>query len=359
MICHDMSKDFLIVEEQRTPYYGGWTLLRHTAVGILLSFLIVAAIRSELRNQQLETRILQLELTDFVEYLETQSKRTQYPDEPKRVRREASPDPQWPQHGQPRSQYDPHQRRTSTYLTRGGDGANLQRNDHEETFFTKASQDGSYVRPTGLKEMYERLPPAQEQQPKMTYSPPPQPSRAPVDLRAGDYRHQPSHFVQPPIQRVGTTSARVVRYGGDVDKEEVIAGHFVADVSNFTSSDNPRLRNSNGIFQIWRPATWMDNRMKQKFEMEASEGVVKVTEGGLYQIYAQIHYHDNQPNSFVVEVNGEPVLQCSTVTGLSSCFTSGMSRLKSWDRVVVKNVGVDRFSIYTPEKSFFGFVKLD
>jgi hypothetical protein len=352
-------KELLIVEEHHRYVDGGWTLLRHISVGIILAFLALAAVRSELKCQQLESRIIRLELMDVAQDLEAQQLKLTINEKQdkvllKRDRREANPDPepqQWSHNGQPRSQYDPHQRRTSTHLM-NIDDSNLRRHDEEETYFTKSARDGSYVRPTGLKEMYERLPPiGHVQQP-----PPPQRpvQRDTVELRAG-YQNSPQ-FLQPPVQQVGSTSARVVRYD---DKEELIAAHFVADVSNFTSNENPRLRNANGIFQIWRPAGWMDRNMQRKFEMEAAEGVVKVVEGGMYQIYAQIHYHDNQPNSFIVEVNGEPLLQCSTVTGLSSCFTSGLAKLRSWDRIVVKNVGVDRFSIYKPEKSFFGLIKMD
>lgn len=75
-------------------------------------------------------------------------------------------------------------------------------------------------------------------------------------------------------------------------------------------------------------------------------------------INPQIHYHDEQQNSFIVDVNGAPLLQCTTQNGSNSCFTAGLHELKRGDRIVIKNVGVDRFSIYKPEKSFFGLVKV-
>jgi hypothetical protein len=98
-------------------------------------------------------------------------------------------------------------------------------------------------------------------------------------------------------------SARIVRFNDDADDseeakqsskvssgtEEAIAGHFVADVSNFTSTENPRLRNSNGIFQIWRQAKWMNkDKAERWFKLDGQDGTVTIQLGGLYQIYSQV-----------------------------------------------------------------------
>jgi hypothetical protein len=93
-------------------------------------------------------------------------------------------------------------------------------------------------------------------------------------------------------------SARIVRFNDDAedDSEEVknssgeaVAGHFVADVSNFTSTENPRLRNSNGIFQIWRQAKWMNkDKAERWFKLDGQDGTVTIQLGGLYQIYSQV-----------------------------------------------------------------------
>jgi hypothetical protein len=98
-------------------------------------------------------------------------------------------------------------------------------------------------------------------------------------------------------------SARIVRFNDDGDDsdevkhsskvssgtDEAIAGHFVADVSNFTSTENPRLRNSNGIFQIWRQAKWMNkDKAERWFKLDGQDGTVTIQLGGLYQIYSQV-----------------------------------------------------------------------
>jgi len=233
----------------------------------------------------------------------------------------------------------------------------LVRNDADETFFTR-NADGTIVSPSGLREMWERLPPVSSE---VTY----ETSRANLETRAGATQRlgqgQSQGAPRAQLQQVGTgadrVSARVVRYDEDKVSSKVpaIAAHYVADVSNFTSNDNPRLRNSNGIFQIWRPADWMTT---EHFSLNRLDGAVTVQKDGIYHIYSQIHYQDEQENSFKVEVNDVPLLQCTTTQQSNSCFTAGLAHLKVNDKIVIKNVGIDRFSIYKPEKSFFGLMRI-
>jgi hypothetical protein len=126
--------------------------------------------------------------------------------------------------------------------------------------------------------MHERLPPQGYSQ-EVNYPPVYHTPR--VQTRSGGQRGE---RVQPPIQRVGDASARVIRYNNK-DEDDTVAAHFVADVSNFTSNQNPRLRNSNGIFQIWRPEPWIK---AGNFHLENMEGIVTVQKEGLYHIYAQV-----------------------------------------------------------------------
>jgi len=354
---------------------GSGSIFRTLGVTVLLVMFALSAIRYEAKICQLETRLDILETESIIretlgvqiqpsELVGGEIKFVKVPEtkeeQSPRLKREASP----------------------------GHHQHLTRNDEDETYFTMGRH---YVRPSGLAEMSERLDPPQSrgyQSPPIDYSQQPTPAGA-IPKQQFQTRSSSGRAYVPPVQRVGVgadqVAARVVRYrAGDsgsgalydplTDTEtwtppatssftttttstSTVAGHFVADVSNFTSSDNPRLRNSNGIFQIWRPATWMASG-QQNFLLDSKDGVVTVQKGGLFHIYAQIHYHDEQQNSFIVDVNGAPLLQCTTQNGSNSCFTAGLHELKKGDRIVIKNVGVDRFSIYKPEKSFFGLVKV-
>lgn len=155
--------------------------------------------------------------------------------------------------------------------------------------------------------MYERLPPNNEQ---VGYKAPPTQSTqtqqvAPETRSRVSQRSSQGRSHVPPIQRVGAgadqVSARVVRYNDNDDSyenvnardfgngdKETIAGHFIADISNFTSNENPRLRNANGVFQIWQPASWMANSKGKDFLLDTKDGVVTVLKGGIYHLYAQV-----------------------------------------------------------------------
>lgn len=99
---------------------------------------------------------------------------------------------------------------------------------------------------------------------------------------------------------------------------------------------------------------------------ELVRGEVTVTEHGIYQIYAQIYYHDDHDtNGFIVEHNQIPFLQCTTMTHSTqrlvksnTCYTSGVVYLKSGDKIRLSDLGNHRYSLFDPAKSFFGLVKL-
>jgi hypothetical protein len=42
----------------------------------------------------------------------------------------------------------------------------------------------------------------------------------------------------------------------------------------------------------------------------------------------------------------------------NSCFTAGVNYLKENDRIVIKDIETNRYSIFKPEKSFFGLMKI-
>jgi len=42
----------------------------------------------------------------------------------------------------------------------------------------------------------------------------------------------------------------------------------------------------------------------------------------------------------------------------NSCFTGGVHSLKEGDKVVIKDVETNRYSIFKPDKSFFGLMRI-
>ncbi|ODN01895.1 Ectodysplasin-A [Orchesella cincta] len=154
---------------------------------------------------------------------------------------------------------------------------------------------------------------------------------------------------------------------------KAVAAHYVADVSNFTTSHrhyegNGRLRNADGIFASWKPSDWMETKSadEEKNFVLNKNGVLTVKKSGLYYVYAQIHYLDEHDiNGYIVQVNTTPFLQCTTMTETNnagsksnSCFTAGITHLKENDRLIVKDIEANRYSIFKPEKSFFGLMKI-
>jgi len=217
----------------------------------------------------------------------------------------------------------------------------LIRNHQDETFFSTDAH-GRRFYPSGVKEMQSRLPP-----------------ESPENMHT-DTRHAPEVRTRSlPLRRMGhgrnQVSARVVTFDDDDKKPESVVAHFVADVSNFTSEDNPRLRNSDGVFQIWKPEQW---NTKDALEYDKTDGTLTIKKSGIYYVYAQIHYHDENVEGFKLELNTKPLLQCTSKQETNSCFTAGLTKINANDKMVVKNIGQNIFSIFKPEKSFFGLMRV-
>lgn len=73
-------------------------------------------------------------------------------------------------------------------------------------------------------------------------------------------------------------------------------------------------------------------------------------------------------NGFTIYKNNneaEPLLQCTTmthsvarVTKGNTCFTAGVEYLEENNRITLADISDQRYSVFTPEKSFFGVIKL-
>lgn len=164
----------------------------------------------------------------------------------------------------------------------------------------------------------------------------------------------------------------IVKAEAWVEGQKAVAAHYVADVSNYTTNHrhyegNGRLKNADGVFTAWKASEWMVGNLATKAAFSlSSQGILTIRQAGLYYVYAQIHYIDEHDiNSFSLNINSTPFLQCTTMTETynsgsksNSCFTAGVTYLKENDRVLIRDVEVNRYSIFKPEKSFFGLMKL-
>ncbi|XP_046475487.1 uncharacterized protein egr isoform X1 [Neodiprion pinetum] len=148
---------------------------------------------------------------------------------------------------------------------------------------------------------------------------------------------------------------------------QIIAAHYSADSSLFTGEDehvgNGKGKHGQGIFKAWRATRWM-NDLGMNGHFTLADGQLTIQETGLYLIYAQIHYLDrHDENGFRVLVNNESILQCmvyspGTEHKSRSCFSAQAALLQAGDRVVLKDVGEERYTLFQHDKSFFGLVKL-
>ncbi|XP_022915471.1 uncharacterized protein [Onthophagus taurus] len=118
-------------------------------------------------------------------------------------------------------------------------------------------------------------------------------------------------------------------------------------------------------YKNWSRESWVKALgMDQYFLLE--NGYLKISEPGLYLIYAQVLYFDeHDTNGFYVYKNDEIILQCTTtshsthhVRKSNTCYTAGINHLNEGDRLRVHDIESYRYSIFRPGKSFFGAIKL-
>ncbi|XP_043195661.1 uncharacterized protein LOC122366991 isoform X1 [Amphibalanus amphitrite] len=153
-----------------------------------------------------------------------------------------------------------------------------------------------------------------------------------------------------------------------------VAAHFEGHVSQLSrktssyggSEGNGRLRNANpdGMFADWRPADWMEEqRCDESFQLYG--GQVTVTTPGLYYLYAQINYlEDNDINAFEIQVNARSVAKCIAMEAsdleekINTCHTGAVTYLGPGDAVSIRDLEPNRYSILLWDRSFFGLVRL-
>ncbi|KAL5288021.1 EDA family protein [Megaselia abdita] len=93
-------------------------------------------------------------------------------------------------------------------------------------------------------------------------------------------------------------------------------------------------------------------------------GLLKVHEGGVFFVYAQVLYQNNfDKNGYRIYHNEEPFLQCAltipnNMAKSNTCYTSGIIYLRRGDMLHMRDLFKDRTVALRGAKSFFGIVKL-
>jgi len=144
--------------------------------------------------------------------------------------------------------------------------------------------------------------------------------------------------------------------------------HLEADVVGLSGPDYEgagRVRVADSVFRNWTPSRWA-KRMKMDKRIAVKDGRITVGSPGIYFVYAQINYlDDNDVNAFQIVVNDSPFLLCTTMTHTphhttkaNTCYTGGVKFLEQGDTIFIKNLEENRFSVMLPSHSFFGLAQL-
>ncbi|KAF7385492.1 hypothetical protein HZH68_013922 [Vespula germanica] len=195
-------------------------------------------------------------------------------------------------------------------------------------------------------------------------------ARSTLQLDEGekDYANWKQAHDNMEISNVSKGLRRVVNRRHLRAPRQICATHYGADSILFSEDDehtgNGRARHGNGIFKAWRPTDWVSDLGMNKYFALASDGRLTVYESGLYLVYAQIHYLDeHDENGFHLLVNNRPLFQCTIFSPSvghksRSCFSAQVTILQAGDVLILKDIGIDRYTLFQHDKSFFGLVKL-
>jgi len=146
----------------------------------------------------------------------------------------------------------------------------------------------------------------------------------------------------------------------------LLSAHFVGKTQSGGDGDNSLENGSDdGLFRHWEMSRWAKRmRLEQNFALD--DGNVKVKQPGVYFIYGQVNYLDeNDVNAFQILVNGNSHFLCTVMTHTNyaiskanTCYTGGVVYLEEGDRVSVRDLEPGRKSVIRPAHTFFGLVQL-
>ncbi|XP_055609845.1 protein eiger [Uranotaenia lowii] len=159
---------------------------------------------------------------------------------------------------------------------------------------------------------------------------------------------------QPPVQRVG----RLVRKSAALPR--VTALHLAKYHHHYPNN----VRATNHATWHWHPVDTanMEALRSGVFKL-THNGSLIVNDTGLFFVYAQITYNDQNPTSgFNILVNGKKHVSCS-IHGpqgkkTNACYTAALIDLENGSTLEIRDMDENRIHLPYQEKTFFGLYKL-
>ncbi|XP_011662579.2 uncharacterized protein LOC100890291 isoform X4 [Strongylocentrotus purpuratus] len=145
--------------------------------------------------------------------------------------------------------------------------------------------------------------------------------------------------------------------------------HFVGNVSSLVDTHperlhplSPRMVNiSENLLSDWGYATWTLARQKEKFVL--NNGVVTVKEAGIYFIYSQVQFFDDDRYmGHAITINEQPTFKCAESPPLRprnmhTCYVGGLAYLHRDSRVAVHLAFSQRWVNMHSDSAYFGMYK--
>ncbi|XP_030837395.1 uncharacterized protein LOC100890291 isoform X5 [Strongylocentrotus purpuratus] len=129
--------------------------------------------------------------------------------------------------------------------------------------------------------------------------------------------------------------------------------HFVGNVSSLVDTQN--------LLSDWGYATWTLARQKEKFVL--NNGVVTVKEAGIYFIYSQVQFFDDDRYmGHAITINEQPTFKCAESPPLRprnmhTCYVGGLAYLHRDSRVAVHLAFSQRWVNMHSDSAYFGMYK--
>ncbi|XP_035693861.1 uncharacterized protein LOC118428004 [Branchiostoma floridae] len=132
-----------------------------------------------------------------------------------------------------------------------------------------------------------------------------------------------------------------------------------------------RFKFKGGRVNHWKAAEWMKRpeyeQYNNVFQLDFTDGSLRVHETGLYYIYSQVYYYDGSHAflSHIIKESGEqePFLQCiqspaNQSRKYNTCFTAGVFHLDAGDKIVVQLQQETGIVDMSADTTFFGLIKI-
>ncbi|XP_071951137.1 uncharacterized protein [Antedon mediterranea] len=134
------------------------------------------------------------------------------------------------------------------------------------------------------------------------------------------------------------------------------------DMASVDRPINEDMVEVDGLIPYWAYADWVDDSQKKMFHL-SEFGNVTVSRAGIYFIYSQVQYYDeNDFTGHSIMVDGEPFVSCTecpvnNYRKYSTCYVGGVIRLEKNAQVGI-NANYRTNIRLASDTSYFGFIKL-